>query len=93
MRKRILATILLVLALSLVGCETTSTTYSEQDNENFWNEFVIIEKKDNDAYGTLSITYQKDSKVMYYIYNSAYQGGITPIYNADGTVKIYSEDE
>jgi hypothetical protein len=36
--------------------------------------------------------YDKDTKVMYYMIVSGYKCGLTPIYNADGSVKVYEED-
>ena len=43
--------------------------------------------------GILYIVYDKDTKVMYYIIINSYKCGITPIYNTDGTIKIYEEKE
>jgi hypothetical protein len=38
--------------------------------------------------------YDKDTKVMYVVY-TGYQegGGMTPLYNPDGTLKLYEESE
>lgn len=33
----------------------------------------------------------KDTKVKYFIAKSGYKFGITPLYNADGTVQVYGE--
>lgn len=37
------------------------------------------------------IVYAKDTKVKYFIRLSGNQYGITPLYNADGTLQIYEE--
>lgn len=39
------------------------------------------------------IVYAKDTKVKYFIERTGYQFGITPLYNADGTLQIYEESE
>lgn len=36
--------------------------------------------------------YAKDTKVKYVIATSHYQAGITPLYNADGTLQLYEEE-
>ena len=91
--------LILVLATTLMcgmvftGCKTTVT--EDVDNayyQNAFNQFVVVEERQNGDYGTLSIMYDKDTKVMYYMFTSAYRCGVTPIYNADGSVKIYEED-
>lgn len=43
-----------------------------------------------DAY--TEVLYDKNTKVMYFVKRSGYQFGITPIYNSDGTVKLYDEE-
>ena len=35
------------------------------------------------------IVYANDTGVMYYIFTNAHNGGMTPLYNADGTLQIY----
>ena len=37
------------------------------------------------------IAYAKDTKVKYLIIVSGYKFGITPLYNADGTLQVYEE--
>lgn len=52
------------------------------------DDFVMIERKGDDHFSTYKV-YDKETKVIYlYVvnYNAA---GITPLYNADGTLQIY----
>lgn len=35
------------------------------------------------------IIYANDTKVLYFVKSSTYTFGITPLYNADGTLQIY----
>lgn len=37
------------------------------------------------------IVYDKDTKVKYVIMNGNYQSGISPLYNADGTLQLYEK--
>ena len=83
----------LVCGMMFVGCKTTVT--KDVDNayyQNAFNQFVVVEERRNGDYGTLSIVYDKDTKVMYYMFTSAYRCGVTPIYDSDGGVKIYDEN-
>ena len=94
MKKLILVlTTALVCGMMFTGCKTKVT--EDVDNatyQNAFNQFVVVEERFNGDYGTLSIMYDKDTKVMYYMYTSAYKCGLTPIYNSDGSVRIYEED-
>jgi hypothetical protein len=78
----------------LSSCNTTTKTYEDGEKTKF-SQFVVIEEKDNVSDGLLCTVYDKDTKVMYYIISisSSYKCGITPIYNTDGTIKIYEEKE
>lgn len=80
-------------SMMFTGCKTTVT--ENVDNayyQNAFNKFIVVEERVNGDYGTLSIMYDKDTKVMYYMITSAYRCGITPIYDSDGSVKIYDEE-
>lgn len=39
-----------------------------------------------------TIYYDKNTKIMYCLINTDEYSGITPIYNADGTLKVYKEN-
>lgn len=89
----LILTITLMCGMVFTGCKTTVT--ENVDNayyQNAFNQFVVVEERRNGDYGTLSIMYDKDTKVMYYMITSAYRCGITPIYNSDGSVMIYDEE-
>lgn len=88
MKKRLLG-LLCTGALLLTGCGTRVTTYKD-DEINLWNKFVVLEVRNDAGLGGLYTVYDKESCVMYYIWETASRGGISPIYNADGTVKIYN---
>jgi uncharacterized protein YceK len=87
------ALLVLMMAVLLTGCKTTVT--EDVDNacyQNAFNQFVVVEERRSADCGTLSIMYDKDTKVMYYMWDgNSYTGGFTPIYNADGSVKVYDD--
>ena len=94
MKKR-LTLLAILLMLVLTGCKTTTVNY-ENEEKDFWDKFVVVEGYDNMGDGCLYclyIVYDKDTKVEYYIAH-AYNGfGISTVYNADGTIKVYEEGE
>ncbi len=57
--------------------------------KQLFNQFVIIRKTTVDGGGKFYVTYDKDTKVMYYIGFGTYQSVMCPVYGADGKVMIY----
>ena len=43
----------------------------------------------NDDMGKCKIIYANDTYVMYFYFDGNYTSGLTPLYNADGTLQIY----
>lgn len=80
MKKRVLTIILcMTIALGVVGCSSNNCHNSTEEH--------MLETIDGDV--EYEILYDKDTKVMYY---RAYRGGVTPMYNADGTLRVYVGD-
>lgn len=80
MKKRVLAIILcMTITLGVVGYGSNNCRNSAEEN--------MLETIDRDT--SYEIFYDKDTKVMYY---RAYRGGVTPMYNADGTLRVYVGD-
>ena len=93
MKKKI-ALILVLCTLVTVLCSCSSTSYDEakvSDTDAFSNGyFTVIKEWDGGVNFPLDrIIYANDTGVMYYVYAYNYYGGITPLYNADGTLQIY----
>lgn len=95
MKKRLLIVALaVVMAVCLVGCGTTyqqATGQTESSTSgDFGNGyFTVIAEWDS-----YQVVYANDTKVKYLIFDSGkYRFGITPLYNADGTLQIYEESE
>lgn len=80
----------LILTLSvLTSCEVSTNT----ETKIYWDQFVVLESRfDDNIPSHLYIVYDRDTQVMYYITSGDYRSGITPIYKADGTIKVYPED-
>ena len=91
MRFKLIAVICaLVLTLSmLTSCEDSTNT----ETRVYWDQFVVLESRfDGSIPSYLYIVYDRDTQVMYYITSGDYRSGISPIYKADGTIKVYPED-
>lgn len=92
--KRILSVALaVVMVVWLGGCGTTyqeATGQTEsKSNNDFGNGYFTVITKWDSGYG---IVYANDTKVKYLIISgSRYMSGITPLYNADGTLQIYED--
>ena len=89
-KKILLLTASVILSMGLAGCASNSAS---KPLSCLANDFTVVEEKESNsllgAYG--QIIYDNETKVEYLIIYDGYRCGITPIYNADGTVKVYQE--
>lgn len=86
MKKKILTVALgLTLCFGMTGCTKGNNESESSCFTNRYIDLVTIYKGDK---GT-EVLYDKNTKVMYFAKWTIYQFGITPIYNSDGTVKLY----
>lgn len=86
--KKLTILIILLLILSLTGCGVRFIDYYEKPGHVIYHHFVIIEGKyDASAVDSYCIVYEIETKVKYFVDPS--DGGICPLYNADGTLQIY----
>lgn len=96
MKKQLLSVALsAVMSVCLVGCGTTYQEATGQTESNtsddFGNGYFTVITEWGSGY---RIVYANDTKVKYLIINrSQYLSGITPLYNADGTLQVYEESE
>lgn len=95
MKKKILAIIVAAtMTLSIIGC----TSYQEaanisQENESVCGGYFTVINKWHDWHYDYCIVYANDTKVKYFItygYGNVSKFGITPLYNADGTLQVYN---
>lgn len=92
MKKLIKIITICALSLSLVGCGKSYqevTKGNEIRNDDFCGGYFTKIVKWDDYYGTYWIVYAKDSNVKYFITRNSQKFGITPLYNADGSLQIY----
>ena len=100
MKKRIVSVALsVVMVVCLVGCGTTYQEAAGQTESNsatdYGNGYFTVITKWKNATGTYRIVYANDTKVKYLtiIGGGGSRFGITPLYNADGTLQIYEESK
>ena len=85
MKKKIVAIVLgLSMCIGLTGCGSGDITPTNNKLGNKYFDLVDIYKTEN-----TKVSYDKNTKVMYFIEEAGYSFGITPIYNSDGTLKLY----
>ena len=86
MKKKILIVALaLVLCFGMTGCTKGDI---EPESSRLANKYIDLVTIYKGKQGT-EVLYDKNTKVMYFMVWGAEQFGITPIYNSDGTVKLY----
>ena len=82
MKKKIIA-VIVTATLLIAGCSDTANVSAGQENT-----MVLVESGRNyDIYA------DKDTGVMYLYIWQSYGGGLTVMLNADGTPKIWQEEE
>lgn len=80
--KKIIALMIVVLAVVLTGCGEVESEDSEK------SEFIIVE-----ATLTWKVVYHKKTKVMYVVSDGTYNDGtFTLLVNADGTPMLWEEN-
>ena len=89
MKKIILGITILAAVLAMTGCEVP---IEAKDNTPKVDDYINMIKVCSNM--REQIFYDNNTGIMYYQYSlSRSQCGLTPIYNADGTLKIYEEWE
>ena len=92
MKKKIaLILVLCIMTAMLCGCSSSYEEPCTDPNITFGNGyFTVIKWWDGGIdFPTEYILYANDTRVMYYAFRTSHAGGITPLYNADGTLQIY----
>ena len=84
------ALVIVFFVMALTGCGKKGDIEPEASKlGNKYIDLVTIYKDDN---SDTEVLYDKNTKVMYFAKWDYYRFGITPIYNSDGTVKLYDEE-
>ena len=96
-KKAIAVIIAIIMSILLVSCsaESSETSSEEKIKEESISGFIVVAEKQIDLqYGCLwqSIMYDPDTMVMYSFVEQDDEGGFSVMYNADGSLKLYSPD-
>ena len=83
---------ILCVCLLLTGCGTRFGDAEDTSKETGGEYFTTI-KEWGDMNIKYEIVYANDTGVKYLIFQTYYKGGITPLYNADGSLQVYEESE
>lgn len=90
-----IVTLLCLVLLVFTGCKTKVDKTPNSDCTIF-DKFTIIETRTEFDGDTMYIMYDNDTKVEYYYIRTTLgindSGGLCPVYNADGTIKVYTEN-
>lgn len=80
------------IVFGVTGCSSQQSDIEPTKNDiNKYIDLVVISEDYTSTFGDVSVAYDRNTGVMYFIKKSVYQFGISPIYNSDGTVKLYEE--
>jgi len=85
--------VILCACLLLTGCETRYEDAKDTLKVTSEGYFTLIKKWNEEGGAIYRIVYANDTKVKYLIWKSGYGRGITPLYNADGSLQVYEESE
>lgn len=87
MKRKILALTLAAMAIfGLTGCTNVSNPQAKINSPS--TKLVDFEVVDTNYYGAILV--DRNTNVMYF-WSMSRNGGITPIYNEDGSLKLYEE--
>jgi hypothetical protein len=93
-KKIFLAIILASSFIALTACEPSNYKDAKNIQEDYAGGYFVAIKewKDYRMGYKYKIVYAKDTNVKYMVVHGDYVSGITPLYNADGTLQIYKSD-
>lgn len=77
------------LSLSVVGCDDYN--YTSEEISSGVESFTLLRSGYNFIIGTYYIICDNNTKVEYMVLKSNGKNAITPLYNEDGTIKIYQK--
>lgn len=86
----VLALVIVFFVIALTGCEKDDIKPKSSNIGNKYIDLVTIYKDDSNC---TEVLYDKNTNVMYFVKWDSCRFGITPIYNSDGTVKLYEGQE
>jgi hypothetical protein len=93
--KRKTIALISIIGVLLTACGGARSYQTESTNDVLFDQFVVVEDREynviRDNWYDFYIVYDKDTKVMYYFANGYDRAMLSPVYNSDGTVKVWEE--
>ena len=83
---------ILCICLLLTGC-TSYENAEDKSEETGGGYFTAIKEWNDDDGGVYKIVYANDTGVKYLIHKNIYRESMTALYNADGSLQVYEENE
>lgn len=90
------------LTSSLASANNVSTSSIEEESieeeteqteqTNIGGQCFITENKWYEGASTYRVVYAMDTKVKYLVITGRYGSSVTPLYNADGTLQVFTEE-
>ena len=91
----VLVVIIMLIAVLIALGTVIMCSKSSVETENgvtTYGEFFIVDKEWNDIDFTYRIVHDKETGVKYMIIASGHRYGITPLYNADGSLQNINDN-
>lgn len=89
MKKRLLCIVLIVSMIAcLCGCTPYSEAVNKQTKSDYAGGYFTVIYNWIDTEGHYRLVYANDTRVKYLKIPG---GGITPLYNADGSLQVYED--
>lgn len=91
MRKKILAVVMAgLIGLSATGCTSYQQAANMPDKgTSYGGGYFTLLTKWSDGGKNCYVIYANDTRVKYLVITGDDRSGITPLYNADGTLQVY----
>ena len=86
--------IMLIIALIALGTiiKLSKSSVETENGVTTYGEYFIVDKEWNDIDFTYRIVHDKETGVKYMIIASGHRYGITPLYNADGSLQNINDN-
>lgn len=91
MNKKLILVVILVVILTVALCSCNYFDRSPKEGIEYSGNFKIISERTTGNCVTIEF-YDVDTKVMYLFVKMAQGAGLTMLVNADGTPKLYEEE-
>lgn len=92
MKKLLIGMTCVALCLGTVGCIKSNAKEKRSHDVEKYIDLKIVASDVTDV-GSEYIYYDKNTKAMYVSFGGASHSGISAIYNTDGSLKLYEENE